>query len=77
MAVTATIFVKPGHDPIDQQYGLIFSDGLVLQGFATAWHAWAFCICNGMDDPMPDTPDNKLCQLRPPIVKPVQTRMRI
>ena len=66
----ATIFCSPGK-PAGERYGLYIGawndpDRITLDGFATNWEAWAFCICNGMNDPLPDTPANRFYTRRPP-----------
>ena len=39
---------------------------IILPGFETCWDAWAFCICNGLDDPLPDIENNRRYTLKPP-----------
>lgn len=53
----ATIFVKP-LERVGEQWGIHFGDDwndpdrFTLLGFESAWDAWAFCICNGLNDPI-------------------------
>ena len=75
----ATISCAPD-TKIGEQYSVWIGawndpDQIVLHGFATCWDAWAFCVCNGMNDPLPNTDGNRRYTLRPPKVKPTQMRM--
>ena len=51
-----SLFIGAWNDP----------EQIIIHGFATVWDALAFCICNGMDDPLPNTDGNKKYTLRPP-----------
>ena len=48
-----------------------------LPGFESLWHAWAFCICNGLDDPLPKTESNQRWKLNPPSPNPTQMKLFI
>ena len=75
----ATISVAPGAQA-GERWNLHIGawddpDRMYLPGFATWWDVWAFCICNGMNDPLPDTPANKKSTLNRPKEKPAQMKM--
>jgi hypothetical protein len=72
------ISVKPGA-PIGERWNLHIGawddpDKMYLPGFETWWDAWAFCVCNGLDDPLPR---NKYQTRTPPERKEEQMKMRL
>ena len=54
-------------------------DGNVLEGFASAWDAWAFAVAHGLDDPTAMHPDGmRQWTNRPPAevdAEPVQMNL--
>jgi len=77
----ATIFCAP-NNPDGERYGLYIGawndpDKIILEGFETSWDAWAFAICNGMNDPMPPTKSNRRRTCSPPPKKIYQLEMEL
>jgi len=74
----AVISVKPSAQSGEQWNLHIGSwddpDRIYLPSFASWWDAWAFCVCNGLDDPLPQS---KRLTRRPPEREVEQMKMRL
>lgn len=74
----AVISCKPSA-PAGERYCLTFGawndpDRISLQGFATAWDAWAFAVAHTMEDPAPPQVSREWTN-KPPEPEPVQRKM--
>lgn len=74
-----TIHVKPSAQ-VGEKWGASFGawknpDHIMLEGFETAFDAWAFVVAHTMIDPFENCPNHRQWTNRPEEVKPKQMKM--